>query len=129
MNRVDSISLNNALATQGLKVKHLSSTNYVSLINLKRSLATYLNNMGADEKILFNDFGLDESMTGEEFAEARKDKAFSDKLDLIQKKEFEPRELKFIPIEEFKKFTDDVDFIVGSTLAEYLLSDGKESKG
>lgn len=125
MDRSTSFNLNYVLHKEGLKVKHLSATNYVSLIGLKRSLQKYLNEMGEEEKILFKDHGLKEDATQEQVDDILKDINIKEKLKVIQSKNFEPKELNFIPIEEFKKFTDDVDFIVGSTLAEYLLKEEK----
>lgn len=118
MKRDYAIQLNNALHTEGLKVKHLTGEQYVKLLNLKRPLAKYANEMSEEEKELFKEYNI---VTNSDLLEQLKDKKFTEKRDAIYSKEFEPIELNFLDSDVFKKFTDDVDFGVASILAEYLL--------
>lgn len=120
MKRSEAINLNVALSNQGLKVKNLSGANYFSLICLKKPLAKYLNEMAEDEQTLLKDHGV---VTQEDLSEKLKDKSFSEKWEAIHAKDFEVKELNFIPLDEFKKFTDEVEFSVGAILAEYLLKE------
>lgn len=120
MKRDYAIQLNAALHTDGLKVKHLSADQYVKLLALKRPLAKYLNEMGEEEKDLFKSYNI---ITEQDRINNLKDKSFIEKIEAIQEKMFEPKELNFIDGDTFKKFTDDIDFGAASVLAEYLLKD------
>lgn len=120
MKRADAISLNAALSTEGLKVKYLDTGNYVKLLALKRPLTKYINEMAEEERDLCKGF----EIATEDFVKKYKsDKSFREKADMIQGKEFQPKELNFLNLEEFEKFTKEVDFGVGSILAEYLLKE------
>lgn len=113
MTRQYAIALNICLSHKELKVKFLSGPAYASLIELKRPLVKYLSDMGEDEKMLMTELGITDFGSD--------DKGFKEKMSEIQKREFSPKELNFIPSDEFKRFTDEADFNTGATLAEYLL--------
>jgi len=117
LKREQAMQLNGALSDKELKVKFLSGPQYASLIGLKRPLTKYLSEMGENEKALAEEMNITIGHNGF----ISDDKNFLDKLKEIQKVEFTPKELNFIPMEEFKKWTDEVDFNTGSILAEYLL--------
>lgn len=117
MKRSDAIELYNALLTKGLLVKHLSTGSYASLIEFKRPLKRYIDEMGEDEKSLAEEMGV-------EPVENRwplNNKDFAEKFKVIQSKEFTPKVLNFIPADEFKKWTDEIDFGPASILADFLL--------
>jgi len=118
MKRDEAVNLNAALMAQGLKVKYLTSTSYADLLELKRPLQRYISEMSEDELSLAKDMDIPLRENGF----STNDKSFIEKLRVIQGKEFAPNKLNFIPIEEFKKFTDELDFGVSSILAEYLLT-------
>jgi len=118
MNRAEALALNTALNQKELKVKNLTGAQYVSLIGLKRPLVKYLNEIGEEEQELFKSHDV---VTDADLMSKATDKTFQDKLKLIQSPEFTPKEVNFIALDEFKKFTDEVDFASGSVLAEYLL--------
>lgn len=120
MKRIDAIALNVALSTKELKVKYLSTENYVKLLALKRPLNKYLNEMQESEADLCSSFDIPGEELGKKCAE---DKSFREKIEAIQKKDFEPKELNFLTLEEFEKFTKEVDFGPASVLAEYLLKE------
>lgn len=121
MKRTDAMSLNMALHNEGLKVKFLSSSSYVELIGFKRTLQKYISEMVQSEQELFKAYEITDV---EQVADIKKaDKSFLEKLKAIQAQDFEPKTMNFIPIDEFKKFTDEVDFGPASILAEYLLKE------
>lgn len=120
MKREQAMSLIMALNTEGLKVKYLSSDSYVSLLSLKRPLQKYINEMAEEEYELCKGYEIPYS---EMTKRSNSDKSFREKVDAVQSKEFTPKELNFIPIDQFKKFTDEIDFGPASILAEYLLKD------
>lgn len=117
MKRDKAIELNGALQDKELKVKFLTGPQYASLIELKRPLVRYLNEMGESEKELADEMKVVIGPRGFETL----DENFLGKLKEIQKPEFTPKELNFISMEEFKSWTNEVDFNTGSILAEYLL--------
>lgn len=120
MKRDYAIQLNNALHAEGLKVKHLTGDQYIKLLALKRPLAKYANEMSEEEQALYKTYDV---ITNVDILNQLKDKSFRDKRDAIFSKEFDPKELKFMDNEVFKKFTDEIDFGTASILAEYLLKE------
>lgn len=118
MKKIEALTLNTALNNEHLKVKNLTGAQYVSLIGIKRPLARYIDEMNDKERGLYKDHGI---INDADLAEKLRDRAFKEKLEAIQADLFEPKEVNFIPLDEFKKFTDEVDFATGSVLAEYLL--------
>lgn len=123
MTRIETIQLNAGLQSKELKVKFLTAPQYAALIGLKRTMNAYLNEMYEDEQALAKD--MDVKSVGNNFE--TQDEAFFDKLKEIQKKPFDPKELNFIALDDFKNFTNDLDFESGAYLAEFLLtSNGKE---
>lgn len=120
MKRIDAIALNVALSTKELKVKYLDTGNYVKLLALKRPLNKFLNDMQEEEAELCRGFDVLPEDLGKKCFE---DKSFREKTLAIQAKEFEPKELNFLTLEEFEKFTKEVDFGPASVLAEYLLKE------
>lgn len=124
MKKDKAITFHNALQNPGLKVKFLSATNYVSVLSIKRPLTTYMNEMSENEKDLFAAYNVPLTLTIDDLEEKKKsDASFKEKLDLLYSKEFEPKETNFIPIDEFKKFVDDVSLGVSEVLAEFLLKE------
>lgn len=121
MKRTEAMALNISLHTEGLKVKYLSSSAYVELIGLKRPLAKYIDNIVEEEQELCKAYDL--SNAGEIAEKKKTDKSFAEKLEAIQAPEFQLKNRNFIPADEFKKFTDEIDFGTASILAEYLLKE------
>ena len=119
MTRIEAMQLSISLSDKGLKVKHLSATEYASLIELRRPIMKYLNEMSENEITLAKEMDISQDQDGNFDS---KDKGFLDKLKLIQAKEFTPKELNFIPMDTFKKFTDEVDFSTGAILSDWLLT-------
>lgn len=125
MKRAKAIQVSNALTNPELKVKFLSGAHYVQLLGFKRPLTKYLDEMGESEKELFKEYGIVNNITVEEYEEKLKDEpSLKEKIDLIQAKEYEPKEVNFIPMEEFKKFVDGVSVGTSEILAEFLLKEG-----
>lgn len=134
MKRKDASELDMALKKPGLKSKHLSTENFNKLIPIGRTLGRYLDEMGEDEKKVFDAYDIGITQQGPVFPEGiSKDerKAFNSKMDKIHEKDFtptkpnggDPLEFNFIPLEEFRKWTEEVDTGVALVLAEFLLKE------
>lgn len=118
MTRPDAINLNYAFMNQALKVKFLTGPSYAILIEFKRSLSRYITEMAEKEKTLAEDYKEVKVVDGQFDT---KDESFLNKLKEIQKKEFTHGEMNFMSLDEFKKFTDEVDFNTGTVLSEFIL--------
>lgn len=118
MKRNEVLTLNAALMSQGLKVKHLSATAYVDYLGFKRSMSAYIKEMGEQEGELMNEYGAtfyDDSIKCD-------DSGFWDKLKEIQSIKFTPPKLNFIPLVEFKLWVDELSVAEAEALAEHLLA-------
>lgn len=118
MKRNEALTLNAALMSAGLKVKHLSATAYVDYIGFKRSMSVYLKEMGEQEQELAKEYNV--SASGTKFNS--EDKGFLEKLNGIQSAKFTPPKLNFIPLAEFKLWVDELSVSEAEALAEYLLA-------
>lgn len=118
MKRNEVLTLNTALINPGLKVKHLSATAYVDYIWFKRSMQSYIEDMGKNENELMKEYGI--MFTGAPIK--CEDAGFWEKLKEIQATEFTPPKLNFIPLTEFKLWVDELSVAESDALAEHLLA-------
>lgn len=120
LGRVEVIGLANALAHGGLITKHLSPSQFTKMLFVKRRIQKYLDKMSADETEAAKAHGL-ELIPGQQIPEG--DKGFKGKLTEIHKRKFKMTngDLNFIPVTEFKKWTDDCPVSISLVLAEYLM--------
>ena len=129
MKRHEVINLSQALSDKGFKAKHLSNESYVGLTWLKRDISKWRTQAGEAETALIDDFKEVVEMTQAgimPLKDAKEDdvKNFYAKLLDVQKSmTFNPKQLNFIPVDEFRKAVEDADSEVSFTLAEYLLRD------
>lgn len=127
MKRHEVIALANALSDKGFKAKHLSNESYVGLTWLKRDISKWRTVAGETEASLVADFKdvvelTQAGITPVKDVDPDHLKNFYDKLAEVQKSmNFTPKQLNFIPVEEFRKCVEDADSDVSFTLAEYLL--------
>src|SRR5689334_18845253 len=113
MKKDKAINFHNALQNQGLKVKFLSASSYVDILSIKRPLTTYMTEMSANEKELFEAYNIPLNITIDELEEKKKSEpSFKEKIDALYTTEFQPKKINFIPMDEFKKFVDDVSISV-----------------
>jgi len=123
MNRREVMELNTGLEKSGnLKAKHLSNPSFIALLWLRRSMGVYKKEMGENEMECAKAFGAEVTQAGI-VPPKDSEKEFWEKLTEIQKMEFNPKELNFIPMEEFRKWTEDSDTGVSLTLAQFLMKD------
>lgn len=129
MKRHEVIALSNALADKGFKAKHLSNESYVALTWLKRDINKWRAEAGEKEGLLVTDFKNVVEMTQAGItpikdADEKEVKNFYSKLGDLQKSmEFTPKQLNFVPIEEFRKTVEESETEASLTLGEYLLKE------
>lgn len=130
LSREDAMDVTGALTEKELKSKNLSGAVFVKLLNLKRGLKKYLDDMSADEVALAEVYEVEPSNIGfipRDPAAFKANKAdFKAKLKDIQSKRFvpaEPVELNFIPQDEFKKWIDEATSQSGLVLATFLMKE------
>lgn len=125
MNRREVIEIDTALGkSANLKAKHLSNTSFTALLWFKRNMESYKKDMSENELECAKAFGAEITQAGisppKDEAEA---KAFWEKVNEVHKANFHPKELNFIPLEEFRNWTEDSDTGVSLTLAQYLMQE------
>lgn len=114
------LTFNEALNSKGLLIKHLNGEQYSKLIEVKRPLVRFIDQIMEDRNELFKAYDL---KPGDKFPQ---DPSFTEKMKVIDERTFEPKHSGFIAMPEFKKFTNEVDLWVGAVLSEYLLKNEQE---
>lgn len=119
----NSIYLNSALGTTGLKTKHISGENWIKLLNNKRQLKNSIDALVNDEKEAAKEcgFNLDDRgalipINGE--SDVSK---WRERLETLHKNFSVEVDVNFIPQNEFREYTKEMDTNVEAILFEYLM--------
>lgn len=117
--------LNTALNVSGLKAKHISGENWITLINLKKKLKNEVDDVAIKESAAADEAGYS-LLNGQlipKDGEQQNNALFSKRLIEIHNTINLEIESNFIPEKEFREYVKEIDTSTIATLFEFLMEE------